>query len=88
MALLFSPRSPTADESILVITDECFPERKGFRLRFGDLLAFAQEDYPPLWQPSVAFFQPRDMIFLAERSRLLVLLHHEGLKARHAAEIV
>jgi len=84
MALLFWPRSPTSDESIFAITDECFRERTGFRVRFGDLLTFARADYPHLWHPSIHFFQPLDMIFLAEPSRLLVLLHHEGLKTQYA----
>jgi len=48
------------------------------------LLTFARADYPHLWHPSIHFFQPLDMIFLAEPSRLLVLLHHEGLKTQYA----
>ena len=82
--MLFTPRSPKPDEPVFALTDECFREQKGFRLQFGDLLEFAREDYPKLWQPRVHFFQPLDMIFLAEQSRLLVLLHHEGQKAQYA----
>jgi hypothetical protein len=84
MALLFSPKTPIVDESVFIITDECFREQRGFRVRFKELLAFAQKDYPQLWQSHAHFFQPLDMIFLAEQSRLLVLLHHEGQRTQYA----
>src|SRR5262245_29109360 len=47
VSLLFSPRRPSPDESILAVTDECFygSEHRGFSFRFGDLLAFARDVY-------------------------------------------
>ena len=78
--LLFAPRRPSQDEAIIAITDECFyeAEQRGFSFRFGDLLPFAQEVYPQVVSRPMDFFQPSDTIFIAEQSRLLVMLHHEG----------
>jgi hypothetical protein len=44
-ALLFSPRRPSDDETVVVVTDECFhgSEHRGFSFRFRDLLTFARE---------------------------------------------
>ncbi|MBI1178326.1 hypothetical protein GC207_12895 [bacterium] len=84
LSLLFSPKQPGSDEPLFIVTDECFRERKGFSVPFGDLAAFARDLYPQLWQPRVHFFQPLDMIFLAEESKLLVLLYHEGKRTQFA----
>lgn len=84
--LLFSPRQPLPDEKIIAVTDECFygaPEY-GFLFRFGDLLPFAREVYPQIVSRPMDFFQPSDMIFVAEHSRLVVLLHHGGVIAQFA----
>lgn len=82
IGLLFSPRKPAVDEQVLVVTDECFCEapHKGFSVRFGDLLVFARDVYPTIMRLPMDFFQPSDTIFCAERSKLLVMLHHEGHK--------
>ena len=86
VTLLFSPRRPASDETILAVTDECFVGggQRGFALRFGDLLPFASEVYPNLFARPVAFFQPFDMIFVAEESKLLIMLQHEGWQAQYA----
>jgi hypothetical protein len=84
VTLLFSPKRPKINEAILIVTDECFQEQKGFRVLFGDLPAFARHDYPQMWRPIVHLFQPLDLVFIAEESRLLVLLYHEGQRAQFA----
>jgi hypothetical protein len=82
--LLFSPRQPSDDESIIVVTHECFydSEQRGFTFRFRDLLAFAREIYPQIVSRQMDFFQPADTIFIAEQSGILTLLHHEGQKTQ------
>lgn len=84
--LLFSPRRPSDDETVVVVTDECFygTEQRGFSFRFRDLLAFAQDVYPHLVPRPMDFFQPLDIIFIAEESRLLIILHHEGYRTQFA----
>lgn len=85
--LLFSPRRPASDEIVIAVTDECFYERQhqGFSFRFADFLPFVRI-YPQLTSPSVGFFQPSDTIFLAEQSKLLVMLHHGGVRTQYAAQ--
>jgi len=80
VGLLFSPQPPSDDEMVVVVTDECFcgSEHRGFSFRFRDLLTFAREVYPHVVRRPMDFFQPSDTIFIAEQSRLLVMLHHEG----------
>ena len=85
--LLFSPGRPSPEERIVVVTDECFSgaaDHRGFSFRFGDILPFARDVYPQLHRHSIAFFQPADMIFVAEQSRLIVLLHHGRVKMQFA----
>lgn len=86
VSLLFSPRQPSPDEGIIAITDECFygAEQRGFSFRFGDLLPFARDVYPQVVSRPMDFFQPSDTIFIAEQSRLLVMLHHEGRTTQFA----
>lgn len=87
VSILFSPRRPSPNESIMAVTHECFyaSERCGFLLRFGDLLPFARDVYPHLVSPPKDFFQPLDMVFVAEQSKLLVMLHHGGVRAQFAS---
>jgi len=84
VGLLFSPRRPSDDETVVVVTDECFygSEHRGFSFRFRDLLTFAREVYPHHVPRPMDFFQPSDLIFIAEQSRLLVMLHHEGQRTQ------
>ena len=86
VALLFSPRRPSADENIIVVTHECCfgLEHRGFSFRFGDLLPFARDVYPRLVSRPTDFFQPSDTIFVAEQSRLLTMLHHGGVRTQFA----
>ena len=86
VAMLFAPLRPAPDETVVAITDDCFSEGRqlGFAVRFGDLLPFARDVYPTLFSPPVAFFQPLDMIIVAEKSTLLVMLHHEGWWTQYA----
>ena len=82
--LLFSPRKPSPNENVTAVTDECFYSKvyRGFSFRFCDLLPFAREVYPQIVSRPMAFFQPSDTIFVAETSRMIVILHHEGVKTQ------
>lgn len=87
LSLLFSPLRPSQEECITVVTDESFygPNQLGYHFRFGDLLTFARDVYPQLTSRPMAFFQPSDTIFIAEESKLLVMLHHSGYKTQYSA---
>lgn len=82
--LLFSPQKPSPDESIMVVTDECVwaSDHLGFSFRFADILPFAREVYPKYVSRPMDFFQPSDTIFVAESSKLIVMLHHEGVRTQ------
>jgi hypothetical protein len=86
ISVLFSPLAPRPEEKIYAVTDECIWEGKqlGFSLAFRDLLPFAEQVYPGImWRP-MDFFQTADTIFLAEASKLLILLHHGGHRVQFA----
>jgi hypothetical protein len=87
IGILFSPRRPASNENIFAVTDECIWEgsHRGFSFQFADLLPFARDVYPHLMSRPMDFFQPSDTIFVAEKSKLLVMLHHEGHRAQYAA---
>jgi len=85
LQLLFSPQKPNSGENVFIITDDCFSDRRGFIVNAHDLLDFARNHYPKVWHSPATFFQPLDMIFFAEKSKLLVLLHHSGVKAQYHA---
>lgn len=85
VSLLFSPLCPGFDENVLCVTDECFETRRGFSFRFTEILPFARDVYSQVVTRPTSLFQPCDMIFVAEQSRLLVMLHHEGYRTQVTA---
>ena len=69
--------SPISDMPVIIITDECFAQKKGFLLNFKDIEQFISKEYPDSYE--MDFFQPFDYIFVFPNLQKLVLLHHEGV---------
>lgn len=72
---LFNTIDPKFGETI-VVTDECFKDRLGYKIQERYFLEFVKEVYPELHNQD--FFQPLDVIFVFPEVKSLTCIHHEG----------
>ena len=74
-SVLFEQVKPT-DNKVIIVTDDCFNDKRAYELDFKDLAEFVVTIYPNIFQMN--FFQPADCIFIFPIDKLLTILHHEG----------
>lgn len=65
------------EESIIVISDDCFEEQKAFKIPSNKLIEFAESTYPSLYDMDL--IQPQDLIFIQPSNKRISMIHHEGL---------
>jgi hypothetical protein len=66
----------------IIITDECFKEKMAFSVsNFNDMVDFMENIYPTLF--SMEFAQPCDFIFIQPLIGLIIMIHHEGIRAEY-----
>lgn len=78
--LLFTDHKPMRGE-VIIITDECFTEKKGYVLPVGGLSDFVENIYPEIYQ--MDFFQPADIIFIFPQDRIITIMFHEGYQMQY-----
>jgi len=65
------------EESLIVISDDCFKEQKAFKVSSNKLIEFAESNYPSIYKMKLV--QPLDLIFIQPSNKRISMIHNEGL---------
>ena len=66
-----------SDSKTIVVTEECFKDKKAYVVLSSDLVDFADNVYPDLHE--MDFVQPFDIILINPDRKIISMIHHEGI---------
>ena len=69
---------------VMIVTDDCFEDKKAFQVEANMLVRFISDTYPDMYD--LDFFQPNDYIFVCPDVQMVAVLHHVGFVMQYESE--
>ena len=66
----------TLTSPLIIITDDCFKEKKAYKISSKDLFEFSEDVYYELH--GMDLLQPFDLIFIQPETNTICMIHHDG----------